>query len=148
MRLFAVGVDPVGVVAIGQVPTGIVAFGQGATGIIAVGQLARGVVAIGQVSIGVFAFGQAAAGAAWAGGMLALGGTHSVTMLGYGPLGHWVPWRGRLPQIPPFTSPVATVARLLLFVALIIGAVYFVLLPVFDAVIGSDAIFGSSLLLR
>jgi len=142
MRWFATGVEPVGVIAIGQVPTGVIAIGQGATGIIAVGQLARGVVAVGQVSIGVLAFGQAAIGAAWAGGMLALGGTHGITLLGYGPLGHWIPWRRRFPEMPAFGNPVAAAARLLLFLVLIAGVVLVVLIPVFDAVIGSDAIFG------
>ncbi len=142
MRWFAAGVEPVGVIAVGQVPTGVIAIGQGATGIIAVGQLARGVVAAGQVSIGVLAFGQAAIGAAWAGGMLALGGTYGITLLGYGPLGYWIPWRRRLPEMPDFGNPLVMAARLLFFLVLIAAVVLVVLIPVFDAVVGSDAIFG------
>jgi len=130
------------VIAIGQVPTGVVALGQGATGIVAVGQLARGVVAIGQVSIGAFAFGQAALGAAWAGGMLALGGTSSFSMLGYGPLGRWVPWRRGFPEVAPFAGQVATAGRLLLFLGLVAAVVLLALLPMFDAVIGSKSLFG------
>ena len=101
MRLFSVGVEPVGFIAIGALPTGVIALGQGATGVLAIGQLARGVVAVGQLSLGVFAFGQLAAGALWAGGQLAIGGTQGFAMLGWGLVGDWVPWRRGTLKVRP-----------------------------------------------
>ena len=139
MRWFAVGQEPVGVIALGQVPTGVVAIGQGATGVVAIGQLARGVVAVGQLAIGVFAFGQLAVGVAWAGGMLAVGGTHGVSMLGYGPLGHWIPWRRRY-QITPPTSPGTFALRVLLVAGLTVTVLLVVVLPLADALFGAGGI--------
>jgi hypothetical protein len=54
MKLFAFGVDPVGIIAVGAVPTGIIAIGEGARGVIAIGQAAFGVIAFGQLAVGVF----------------------------------------------------------------------------------------------
>ena len=70
MRWFAVGVEPVGVVAIGANATGVIAVGQLATGFVAVGQLARGGVVIGQLAVGVVSIGQLAIGVLWAAGMI------------------------------------------------------------------------------
>jgi hypothetical protein len=140
MRWFAVGQEPVGVIALGQIPTGVVAIGQGATGVVAVGQLARGVIAVGQLAIGVFAFGQLAVGAAWAGGMLALGGTHGISMLGYGPLGRWIPWRREF-EIPVPGGPGRFVLRVLLVAALTAAVLLAVVLPLADALFGSGGVF-------
>ena len=74
MKLFAVGVEPVGVVAIGANATGVIAIGQLATGVIAVGQLARGVIVVGQLAIGWAALGQLAIGVSWAVGMVGIAG--------------------------------------------------------------------------
>src|SRR5512137_1240676 len=101
MRLFAVGVEPVGVVAIGALPTGVIALGQGATGVVAVGQLARGVIAVGQLSLGVFSLGQLSVGLLWAGGQLALGATAGFAQVPIGLVGRWVPWRLTPPEIRP-----------------------------------------------
>jgi hypothetical protein len=70
VRWFAVGVEPVGVVAIGANATGVIAIGQLATGVVAVGQLARGVVVLGQLAVGVVAIGQLALGVERAAGMV------------------------------------------------------------------------------
>lgn len=140
MRWLAVGQEPVGVIALGQIPTGVVAIGQGATGVVAIGQLARGVIAVGQLAIGVFAFGQLAVGAAWGGGMLALGGTYGVSMLGYGPLGYWIPWRRRY-EIPVPRGPGRFAFRVLLVAALTVAVLLVVLLPLADALFGTGGVF-------
>lgn len=70
MRWFAVGVEPVGVVAIGANATGVLAIGQLATGVVAVGQLARGGIVVGQLAVGIVAVGQLALGVARAAGMV------------------------------------------------------------------------------
>ena len=142
MKVFAVGSEPVGVIAIGQVPTGIIAIGQGATGVIAVGQLARGVVAVGQLSMGIFAFGQLALGAAWAGGQVAFGGTTSVAMLGYGPLGRWVPWR-RGSMRPRHGEGRSWIVRGVVMIVIAALVAWLALNPVVDAMIGDDGIFRS-----
>ena len=142
MRWFAVGQEPIGVIALGQIPTGVVAIGQGATGVVAIGQLARGVIAVGQLAIGVFAFGQLAVGAAWAGGMLAVGGTHGVDMLGYGPLGRWIPWR-REYEIAVPRGPGRFAFRVLLVAALTVAVLLVVLLPLADALFGTGGILRS-----
>ena len=122
MRVFDVGVQPIGFVAIGQLPTGVIAIGQGATGVIAIGQLARGVIVLGQLAIGIVAFGQLAVGGVWAGGMLAIAPVSGPYMLGTGlfgalPLGALR--RGRWSQfVVRHTSPVGLGIRFVVFVAI------------------------------
>jgi hypothetical protein len=70
VRWFAVGAEPVGVIAIGGNATGVIAIGQLATGVVAVGQLARGGIVVGQLAIGVVSVGQLALGIWWAAGMV------------------------------------------------------------------------------
>ena len=141
MRLFSVGVEPVGVIAIGALPTGVIAIGQGATGLVAVGQLSRGVFAIGQLSLGVFALGQLSAGAAWAGGQLAFGGTQGFAMLGVGLLGDWIPWRRRLPEIKPARSPWTLVLRGVLLAGLFALVAWLAIAPIVDACVRQGGIF-------
>ena len=74
MKVFAVGVEPVGVIAIGANATGVIAIGQLATGVVAIGQLARGVVVAGQLAVGWAAIGQLAVGVSWAMGMIGIAG--------------------------------------------------------------------------
>lgn len=141
MRLFAVGQEPVGVIALGQIPTGVVAIGQGATGVIAIGQLARGFITVGQLAVGVFAFGQLALGVVWAGGQLAIGGTTSVGMVGVGVLGRFVPWRRASFEPRPIGSRAATAWRVVAL-AVIVGIVTAVALyPVAEAILRVDGIF-------
>lgn len=143
MRLFSVGVQPVGVIAVGALPTGVIALGQGATGVVAIGQLARGVVAIGQLSLGVFALGQLSAGAAWAGGQLALGGTSGFAMLPIGLVGDWVPWRARLPVIRPPRSIWTLVLRAVLLAGVVALVGWLAIWPVVDACLRPEGIFSS-----
>ena len=130
-----------GVVAIGQAPTGVLAIGQLATGVVAVGQLSRGFIAVGQLAVGVFAFGQLAVGAMWAGGMLALGGTYSVSMGGWGAIGYWLPWRWRSMRVRPAAGPLSFVARVLALVAIVVLVLYAAAYPVTDAVFREGGIF-------
>lgn len=141
MRLFSVGVQPVGVIAIGALPTGVIAIGQGATGVLAVGQLARGVVAIGQLSLGIFSLGQLSVGAVWAGGQLALGGTSGFAQVPIGLVGNWVPWRTRLPEIraPGSIWTLALRAVLLAGVVALVG--WLAVWPVVDACLAPGGIF-------
>jgi hypothetical protein len=143
MRLFAVGQEPVGVIALGQVPTGIIAVGQGATGLIAVGQLARGFVAIGQLTVGVFAFGQLALGIVWAGGQLAVGGTTSVSMVGFGVLGRFVPWRRASFAPTPIGRPLGVTWRVVALGIITAAVTVFALYPVADAILRVGGIFRS-----
>jgi hypothetical protein len=133
MRLFAVGVEPVGVVAVGALPTGIIALGQGATGVVAIGQLARGVVTVGQLSLGVFSLGQLSLGFLWAGGQLALGATSGFAQLPIGLVGRWVPWRSAPPEIrtPRSIWTLAFRAVLLAGVTALVG--WLAVWPVVDA---------------
>jgi len=143
MRWFAVGVQPVGVIAVGALPTGIIALGQGATGVVAVGQLARGVVAIGQLSLGVLSLGQLSVGFAWAGGQLALGGTSGFAQLPIGLLGKWVPWKSAPPEIrPPRSIWTLTLRAILLAGA---GALvgWLAVWPVVDACLRPGGIFSA-----
>lgn len=143
MRWFAVGVQPVGVVAIGALPTGVIALGQGATGVVAVGQLARGFVAVGQLSLGVFALGQLSVGFAWAGGQLALGGTSGFAQVPIGLLGRWVPWRSEPPVIRPPRS-ISTLALRAVFLAGVAALVgWLAVWPVVDACLRPGGIFSS-----
>ena len=148
MRLFSVGVEPVGFIAIGALPTGVIALGQGATGVLAIGQLARGVVAVGQLSLGVFAFGQLAAGALWAGGQLAIGGTQGFAMLGWGLVGDWVPWRRGTLKVRPAARLWAVALRAALLAALAALVVWLVILPVADALVRPGGVFSPSPRLR
>lgn len=143
MKLFAVGQAPVGVIAVGQLPTGIIALGQGSTGIVAIGQAARGFIAVGQLACGVFAFGQLALGALWAGGQLAIGGTSSVAMVGYGVLGRFVPWRRGSLEWRPIPSRVALVRRAIICAAIIVTVAFVALFPVADAITEVGGIFRS-----
>jgi hypothetical protein len=88
MRWFAVGTEPVGVIAIGANATGVIAIGQLATGVVAVGQLARGGIVVGQLAIGVVSFGQLALGILWAGGMVGLALRNGLGMIWRAPV--WV----------------------------------------------------------
>ncbi len=141
MRWFAVGGEPVGVVAIGLAPTGVLAIGQFATGVIAIGQLSRGVIVVGQLAVGVFALGQLAVGAAWAGGMLGLGGTYGLSMLGWGAAGYWLPWRPGTLDVKPARSPFTLLVRGLVFVAILALVIYVAVEPVTDAVFNEGGIF-------
>jgi hypothetical protein len=136
VRVFDVGVQPVGFIAIGQLPTGVIAIGQGATGVVAVGQLARGVIVIGQLAIGVVALGQLAVGAVWAGGMVAVAPVGGPYMLGTGLLGR-LPFgalrRGRWSQfVARQSSPVGLVVRLLVLAAIAIGVWLIAIGPLLD----------------
>jgi hypothetical protein len=141
MKFFSVGVEPVGFIAIGALPTGVIALGQGATGVIAVGQLARGVVAVGQLSLGVFALGQLAAGAVWAGGQLAVGGTQGFAMVGWGLLGDWVPWSRQAPRLRPAGSLWAVALRAAVLTGLVALVVWLALVPVVDALVRTGGVF-------
>lgn len=141
MKLFSVGQEPVGVIAIGQLPMGIVALGQVSTGVVAVGQGARGFIAIGQGAVGVFAFGQLALGALWAGGQLAIGGTSSLAMLGYGVLGRFVPWRRGSLEWRSIPGRPALVRRAVVLAAIIVVVVYAALFPIADAITEVGGIF-------
>ena len=141
MQFFSVGVQPVGFIAIGALPTGVIALGQGATGVVAVGQLARGVVAIGQLSLGVFALGQLAAGAVWAGGQLAIGGTQGLAMLGVGLVGDWLPWRRQAPVIRPARSPWTVALRAGVLAGLVALVAWLALVPVVHALVRPGGVF-------
>jgi hypothetical protein len=141
MRLFEVGVQPVGFIALGALPTGVIAIGQGATGVIAVGQLARGVVAVGQLSLGIFAFGQLALGAAWAGGQVAVGGTQGLAMLGWGAVGDWLPWKGEAPKVRPARALWSVALRAALLAGLVALVAWLALAPVVDALGRAGGVF-------
>jgi hypothetical protein len=141
MRFFAVGVQPVGFIAIGALPTGVIALGQGATGVVAIGQLARGVMAVGQLSLGVFAVGQLAAGAVWAGGQLAIGGTQGFAMLGVGLVGDWLPWKRQAPTVRPARSPWTVMLRAVLLAALVALVAWLAIVPVVDAMVRPGGVF-------
>ena len=142
MRFFAVGVQPVGVIAVGVLPTGVIAVGQVSTGVIAVGQVARGFVTIGQLSLGLLSFGQLAVGVLWAGGQLAIGGTAGIAMLPIGLFGRWNPWRGPA-DLRPMEPTLAGFLRVLVFGAVVGLFVYLAAGPVVDAIVRPDGIFRS-----
>ncbi len=98
--MFAVGVQPVGVIAIGANATGILAIGELATGVVAIGQLARGGVAIGQLALGVVSIGQLAVGVLWATGQLGIAATSGAGIV-FGPLGRFY----ALPLLGPRADP-------------------------------------------
>jgi hypothetical protein len=141
MRLFEVGVQPVGFIALGALPTGVIAIGQGATGVIAVGQLARGVIAVGQLSVGVFAFGQLALGAAWAGGQVAVGGTQGLAMLGWGVVGDWLPWKRRALKVRPARALWSVALRAAFLAGLVALVAWLVVAPVIDALVRAGGVF-------
>lgn len=141
MRLLAVGTEPVGVVAIGAVPTGIVAVGQLATGVVAVGQGARGLIALGQLAVGALAFGQLSLGGVWAGGMLAIGTTEQVSMLGFGALGRWAPWRLGPPALDRGRTRRSRVLRMGVTALIVAVVVVVAVLPLVDACLRSGGIF-------
>jgi hypothetical protein len=143
MRVFAVGVQPVGVIAVGALPTGVIAVGQGATGVVAIGQLARGVITVGQLSLGVFSLGQLSVGLLWAGGQLALGGTSGFAQVPISLVGEWVPWRAALPEVRPPHSiwTLALRAVLLAGVAALVG--WLAVWPVVDACLRPGGIFSA-----
>ena len=141
MRWFEVGVQPVGFIAIGAFPTGVIALGQGATGVVAIGQLARGVVAVGQLSLGVMALGQLAAGAIWAGGQLAIGGTQGFSQLGIGLVGDWLPWKRQGPRVRPARSPWTVALRAGLLAGLVALVAWLALVPVVDALVRPGGVF-------
>lgn len=145
MRVFDVGVQPVGFIAIGQLPTGVIAIGQGATGVIAVGQLARGVIVIGQLAIGFAALGQLAVGAVWAGGMVAVAPVGGPYMLGTGLLGR-LPFgalrRGRWSQfVARHSSPVGLGIRLFVLVGIVIGVWLVAIAPLLHDLIRVGGVF-------
>jgi hypothetical protein len=140
VRFFAVGAEPVGVIALGQLPTGVIAIGQVSTGVIAIGQGARGFIAVGQLALGFVAFGQLAIGVLWAGGQLALGGTSGVAMLPLGIFGFWNPWRGR-PEIRPLPVTLWSYVKLAVAAAIVVLFAYVAAAPVIDAIARPDGIF-------
>jgi len=143
MRVFAVGQEPTGVIAIGQIPTGIIALGQGATGVIAIGQASRGFIAVGQLAVGVYAFGQLALGVVWAGGQLAIGGTTSVSMLGLGVLGRFVPWRRASFEPRRIGSVSGVVWRAFALTVIVAVVAVVALYPVADVILREGGIFRS-----
>jgi hypothetical protein len=143
MRWFAVGVEPIGVVAIGALPTGVIALGQGATGMVAVGQLARGVVAVGQLSLGVFSLGQLSVGLAWAGGQLALGATSGFAQVPIGLVGPWVPWRSQLPEVRPPRSIWTLALRAVLLAGVAALVHWLAVWPIVDACLRPGGIFST-----
>lgn len=82
MKFFAVGLEPVGVIAIGGFARGGIAIGQGAVGIVAVGQLSTGMFTVGQLTVGLAVFGQLAISPFYAIGQLALGGIKGGGLVG------------------------------------------------------------------
>ena len=145
MRVFDVGVQPVGFVAIGQLPTGVIAIGQGATGVVAIGQLARGVIVIGQLAIGIVALGQLAVGAAWAGGMVAVAPVGGPYMLGTGLFGA-LPFkalrRGRWSQfVGRQMSSVGLGVRVVVFLGIAIGVWFIAIEPLLDDLIRVGGVF-------
>lgn len=143
MRWFAVGMQPVGVIAVGALPTGVIALGQGATGVVAIGQMARGMVAIGQLSLGIFSLGQLSMGLAWAGGQLAVGGTSGFAQVPIGLVGRWVPWRTSPPEVRPPRSiwTLSLRAALLAGVATLVS--WLAIWPVVDACLRPGGIFST-----
>lgn len=147
MRLFDVGVEPVGVIAIGVAPRGVLAVGPVATGVIAVGQLARGFVAFGQLAIGVVAFGQLSVGMWWAAGQLAIAPLGGPAMLCYAPFGMLYPGRFARGEedwrVPAAPGPGWRMIGALLVIAGVAVLVWFVaVLPVRDALFGAGGVFG------
>ncbi len=140
MRFFAVGVEPVGVIALGAAPTGIVAVGQLATGVVAVGQGARGVIAVGQLAIGGLAFGQLAVGALWAGGQLAIGATGGWAMLPLGLFGRWTPSK-RWPRLSVTGARSWVAVRFLIWCVVLALVTWLVMVPVIDAIVREGGIF-------
>lgn len=142
MRLFAAGVEPVGVIAVGVMPRGVIAIGPLATGFVAVGQFARGFVAVGQLAIGVASIGQLAVGMWWASGQLALAPTGGPAMLRIAPYGtarpvRWLrgheDWRSPGPERHGWKAAASA-----LFVAAVAVLVWFVaVVPVRDALFGA-----------
>ena len=141
MRLFAVGVEPVGVIALGAAPTGIVAVGQLATGVVAIGQGARGVVAVGQLAVGALTFGQLSVGALWAGGQLAIGATSGVAMLPIGLFGRWNPFGKNKPTISVGGSAAWLAIRILVFCAVLALVLFVTIGPIVDAIVREGGIF-------
>ena len=94
MKVFDIGVEPVGFIAIGVVPRGVIAIGPLATGVVAIGQIARGFIAIGQLAIGVLSIGQLSVGMWWASGQLAMAPVGGPAMLRLAPFGtaHPIRW--------------------------------------------------------
>ena len=143
MRWFAVGVQPVGVIAVGALPTGVIALGQGATGVVAIGQMARGMVTIGQLSLGVFSLGQLSMGLAWAGGQLAVGGTSGFAQVPIGLVGRLGARRTSPPEVrPPRSIWTLTLRAVLLAgVATLVG--WLAIWPVVDACLRPGGIFST-----
>ena len=147
VRLFDVGVEPVGVVAIGVLPRGVLAIGPLATGVVAVGQLARGFVAVGQLAVGVVAVGQLAVGMWWASAQLAVAPLAGPAMLRIAPFGIVYPLRlvrGRPDwSIPTTPSSGWRLIAALVFVAAVVTLVWYVaVLPARDALTGPGGVFG------
>ncbi|MFH2071679.1 MAG: hypothetical protein ABIJ75_02385 [Actinomycetota bacterium] len=147
MRLFDVGVEPVGVVAIGVAPRGVLAIGPLATGVIAIGQVARGFVAVGQLAIGVVVIGQLAFGMWWASGQLAVAPLGGPAMLRFAPFGLLYPGRRhrgeedwRVPASPP--PGWRMIASLLVIAAVAVLVWLVAVLPVRDALFGPGGVFG------
>lgn len=143
MCWFAVGVQPVGVIAIGALPTGVIALGQGATGVVAIGQLARGVITVGQLSLGVFSLGQLSVGLLWAGGQLGLGATAGFAQIPIGLVGRWVPWRSAPPEIRPPHSIWTLTFRAVLLAGLAALVGWLAVWPVVDACLRPGGIFST-----
>jgi len=147
MKLFDVGVEPVGVIAIGVLPRGVLAIGPLATGVVAIGQVSRGFVAIGQLAVGVIAVGQVSVGMWWSSGQLAIAPLAGPAMLRVAPFGVLYPlrlargepdWRIQT----PLPRGWRLVASLLLVVA--VGALvwFFGVLPAQEALFGQGGVFG------
>jgi hypothetical protein len=147
MRLFAVGVEPVGFLAIGVMPRGVIAIGPLATGFLAIGQLSRGFISIGQLSLRVVSIGQLAVGMWWASGQLALAPTGGPAMLRITPYGvvrpiKWLrgyqDWRTPGAEKHGWKTAVS-----ILYVIGIAVLIWFVaVLPARDAIFGPNGVFG------
>jgi hypothetical protein len=147
VKIFAAGVEPVGVIAVGAAPTGVIAIGQLATGVVAIGQLARGFIAVGQLAVGVATFGQLAIGLTWASGQLALAPLSGAAMLPVSPFGRVHPLRrrsgGEWVRLRLPTTAIGWLGSLVMVVAVAALVSVLTIAPVIDALIEEGGIFRS-----
>jgi hypothetical protein len=147
MKVFDVGVEPIGFIAIGVLPRGVVAIGPLATGVVAIGQVARGFIAIGQLAIGVVSIGQLSVGMWWSSGQLAMAPVAGPAMLRLAPFGTARPFKWlRGDEVWRQPGKEKRGGRLLisiLFVIALAVLVWFVaVMPVRDALFGTGGVFG------
>jgi hypothetical protein len=148
MKVFDIGVEPVGFIAIGVVPRGVIAIGPLATGVVAIGQIARGFIAIGQLAIGVLSIGQLSVGMWWASGQLAMAPVGGPAMLRLAPFGtaHPIRWiRGdevwREAGRPKTGWRLAASAFFVIAVAVLVWFV--AVMPAREALFGTRGVFGA-----